>query len=276
MSLGSPEGKESPESHPLYQPLKQRCLVLVDEKGWALDSTKPMREEGRPDLAVVHAVGKSAEDLTVGTQNCLQFVQSAEHCLSGLGDGRAPFVYADKFLLGNDSLVIIDRPDPEHVFALNYAHRNAGDLRGRVDVAFARFQAPYVEDEKYKPLYHESKLPKHETPARILLDRVKLMKGITLARYDDSSPDYVLYTGGGFPMPYAYRQIIMDERIRVIAPHQLVYGLQAGVLLQATDLLKTERPSGTADYIREHVNWLDFMEKDDGSQTVFYFKSEGL
>lgn len=274
MSLGSLENGESGEPHPLYASLKQRCLVLVDENGNALDSDRPMRMEGPPDLAVVHAVDEDS---------CRQFMEQVTTSLPIFQDEKKRFMCADPALLtggASANLVIVERPEPVHIFALTTAHRNAHMLGNNIGLTFARFQAPQVEDGEYercKDFCAKGKLPRYGTLARTILDRVALMRdhhGLT--GYNDQNADHILYTGGDFPKPGAYRDmehLANEGRIEIIKPHQLVYGLQTGVFIMATDKLREERPLDVADYIRERVDWLSFRERDTVSQDVFYFNT---
>lgn len=262
MSVGSPEVGGDTESHPLYKPLRHRCLVLVDKNGEALDSDEKMRTEGLPDLAIVHAIDENSENLRSWRQNCKQFE------------------FVDPALLTGDAsakLIVMKNLEPTHIEQLVFAYENFNILNESIGLAFARLQVLQVEDEKYKKFYPRVKLPKPGTLARMLLDRVKLTKNLVLTGYDDRSADHILYTGGDFPRPYAYKMMenqARSGRIKIIKPHQLVYGLTAGALVSATNKLRKERPLDLADYIREHIDWLSFAEMSSATQQVFYFKGK--
>lgn len=262
MSVESLEVGENTESHPLYKPLRHRCLVLVDKNGEALDSDEKMRTEGLPDLAIVHAIDENSENLRSWRQNCKQFE------------------FVDPALLTGDAsakLIVMKNLELIHIEQLVFAYENFNILNESIGLAFARLQVLQVEDEKYKKFYPRVKLPKPGTSARMLLDRVKLTKNLVLTGYNDRSADHILYTGGDFPRPGAYvdvEHLASDGRIEIIKPHQLVYGLQTGVFMRATPLLRAERPLDVADYIRERVDWLSFRERDSASQEVFYFKGK--
>ncbi len=262
MSAESPEAGEDIESHPLYKPLKHRCLVLVDKNGEALDSDEKMRTEGLPELAIIYAIDENSEDLRLWRQNCKQFE------------------FVDPALLTGDAsekLIVMKNLESTHIEQLVFAYENFNMLNENIGLAFARLQVLQVKDEKYKKFYPRVKLPKPGTSARMLLDRVKLTKNLVLTGYNDRSADCILYTGGDFPKPYAYEMMEDQARsggIEIIKPHQLVYGLTTGALARATSKLRKEISSGLADYIREHIDWLSFAEMPSATQQVFYFKGK--
>jgi len=277
MSVESPEVGENIESHPLYKPLRQRCLVLVDENGEALDSDKPMRTEGLPDLAIVHAIGEGAEDLNVGYQNCKQFMEWATTLLV-MRDEKRRFAYVYPYLLADGisgSLMVIENLEPTHIEKLMLAYNDPFVPSKHVGLAFARLQTPQLRDEIYNDFYLDITLPQHGTPARTILDRVTLMKNLDLVDFEDA--DCILYTGGDFPVPYAYSQmevLASNNDIEIVRPYQLVYGLQTGALIKATSPKREERAASLDAYIERCKNLEGYVGKDSVSQDNFYFKSE--
>lgn len=280
MSVESPEVGENIESHPLYKPFRQRCLMLVDENGKALDSDKPMRTESLPDLAIVYAIGEGAEDPNVGGENCKRFMEWATELLKFTGKNRE-FTYAESALLQGGSLVnllVIDgRVDSGHVEKLRTAYGSAYELKKHVGLAFARFQTPQLNDEVYEGFcLGEMPLPQEGTPARTILDRVTLMKNLDLSTFGDRNADYILYTGGDSPVPYAYSRmevLASGSEIEIIRPYQLVYGLQTGALIRATNPQREERAENLDAYIEKCKNLEGYVGKDSVSQDIFSFKS---
>ncbi len=276
MSVESPEVRGSVELHPLYRSLKQRCLVVVDENGEALMRNKKMKTEGLPDLAIVYVTGERSEDSNVGSENCRQFVEWAATLLA-LRDEKRQFTYDDPYLLMEGVLlnwIVIKNLEPIHVEKLMLAYNDPFVPSGHVELVFARLQIPQLRNEVYDDFYSGVTIPQHGTSARTILDRVTLMKNLDLVDFDNA--DRILYTGGDFPVPYAYNQMEVlagNSDIEIIRPYQLVYGLQTGALIRATNPQREERAADLDAFIEKCKNLEGCVGKDSVSQDIFCFKS---
>ena len=135
MSLESSENVESDPFDLLSQSAKERCLLLVDKDGKSLDSTKKLKVEVSPNLAIVYATSEDAENPNAGGQNCVRFMEWATTLLS-LRDERRKFPYGgDPSLLAEDLSfysMVLENLEPIHIEKLALAYESSYELKKHV------------------------------------------------------------------------------------------------------------------------------------------------